>query len=94
MLTSIMQDIAAAKRAQRQSKIKADLLALPAMSRIRVRGDSGVYEVSLLRVNEEAGSVDVIWDGGSRKEIKWGRVIFGDVSGKTIVQKPSEPLSK
>lgn len=85
-----MQAVAAAKRASKQDRIKADLLALPPMSRIKLRVSAGVFEVSLIRVIEEIGSVEVVWDRGSKREFKWGSVVFGNTDGP-ILQKPSEP---
>ncbi|KAJ4500376.1 JmjC domain, hydroxylase-domain-containing protein [Lentinula lateritia] len=82
--------VAAAKRASKQDRIKADLLALPSMSRIKLRVSAGVFEVSLIRVIEEIGSVEVVWDRGSKREFKWGSVVFGNTDGP-ILQKPSEP---
>ncbi|PCH34711.1 hypothetical protein WOLCODRAFT_106433 [Wolfiporia cocos MD-104 SS10] len=83
--------VADAKRAAKQEKIKKDLLALPAMSRIKLRVSAGVFEVSLVRVLEESASVEVLWDRGIRKEFKWGSVVFGSTEGLTIGQKPTEP---
>ncbi|PPR01540.1 hypothetical protein CVT24_001851 [Panaeolus cyanescens] len=81
--------VAARKKASKQDKIRNDLLALPSMSRIKIRVSSGVFEVSLLRVIEETGSVEVIWDQGMSKEFKWGSVVFGSTDGP-VQQKPAE----
>jgi hypothetical protein len=83
--------IAAAKRATKQDRIKGELIGLPPMSRIKIRVSSGVFEVSLVRIIEETGSVEVLWDRGIKREFKWGSVIFGQTEGQTVVQKPSEP---
>lgn len=83
--------IAAAKRATKQDRIKSELVGLPPMSRIKIRVSSGVFEVSLVRIIEETGSVEVLWDRGIKREFKWGSVIFGQTEGQTVVQKPSEP---
>ncbi|KXN89538.1 DNA damage-responsive transcriptional repressor RPH1 [Leucoagaricus sp. SymC.cos] len=82
--------VAAEKRASKQEKIKRELMALPSMSRIKIRVSAGVFEVSLVRVVEETGSVEVLWDRGLKKEFKWGSVIFGSTDGP-VHQKPSEP---
>ncbi|KAF9005231.1 JmjC domain, hydroxylase-domain-containing protein [Cyathus striatus] len=82
--------IAAAKKANKQDKIRSDLLALPSMSRIKVRVSAGVFEVSLVRVMEETKSVEVLWDRGLKREFKWGSVVFGSTEGP-VQQKPSEP---
>ncbi|KAF5366194.1 hypothetical protein D9758_005697 [Tetrapyrgos nigripes] len=82
--------LAAAKKASKQDKIKNDLLALPPMSRIKVRVSTGVFEVSLVRVIEETSSVEVLWDRGIKREFKWGSVIFGNTDGP-VQQKPSTP---
>lgn len=60
------------------------------MSRIKLRVSAGVFEVSLVRVIEENGSVEVLWDRGLKREFKWGSVVFGDTDGP-VQQKPSEP---
>ena len=59
------------------------------MSRIKIRVSSGVFEVSLIRVNEEAGAVEVLWDRGVKREFKWGSVVFGNTDGP-VLQKPAE----
>ncbi|KAG6841641.1 hypothetical protein C0991_008626 [Blastosporella zonata] len=81
--------VAAAKKEAKQDKIKAELLALPEMARIKLRVSSGVFEVSLIRVNEETSSVEVLWDKGDRKEFKWSSVLFGNTD-IPVQQKPSE----
>jgi len=70
-------------------KIKADLLALPSMARIKIRVSSGVFEVSLIRVIEETGSVEVLWDRGVKREFKWGSLVFGNSDGP-VQQRPSD----
>ena len=59
------------------------------MARIKIRVSSGVFEVSLIRVIEETGSVEVLWDRGVKREFKWGSVVFGSTDGP-VQQKPSE----
>jgi hypothetical protein len=88
-----MQAVAAAKKASRQDKIRRDLLALPSMARIKIRVSAGVYEVPLIRVIEETGCVEVLWDRGIKREFKWGSVVFGSTSAQTVLQKPS-PVSE
>ncbi|OBZ73253.1 Lysine-specific demethylase 4D [Grifola frondosa] len=82
--------IAEAKKVLKQEKIRRDLLALPPMTRIKLRVSAGVFEVSLLRVIEESKSVEVLWDRGVRREFKWGSVVFGNTEGVTVGQKPTE----
>lgn len=82
--------MAAEKKANKQEKIKKELLNLPAMSRVKIRVSAGVFEVSLIRVIEETGSVEVLWDRGLKKEFKWGSLVFGSTDGP-VHQKPSEP---
>jgi len=79
-----------AKKANKQDKIRKDLLALAPMSRIKIRVSAGIFEVSLVRVMEESNSVEVLWDRGIRREFKWGSVVFGNLEGQTIGQKPTE----
>ncbi len=71
--------------------MRADLLALPEMSRIKLRVTAGVFEVSLVRVIEERTTVEVLWDGGVKKEFKWGSVVWGNTEGQNVGQKPSVP---
>jgi hypothetical protein len=35
-------------------------------------------------------SVEVLWDRGIKREFKWGSVVFGNLEGQTIGQKPTE----
>ncbi|KAL0579727.1 hypothetical protein V5O48_002291 [Marasmius crinis-equi] len=81
--------VAAKKKASKQDRIKNDLLALPPMARIKIRVTAGVFEVTLLRVVEETSSVEVLWDRGSKREFKWGSVVFGNTEGP-VQSKPSE----
>ncbi|KAH9986867.1 JmjC domain, hydroxylase-domain-containing protein [Russula vinacea] len=79
-----------AKKANKQDRIRKDLLALAPMSRIKIRVSAGIFEVSLVRVIEEFKSVEVLWDRGIKREFKWGSVVFGNLEGQTIGQKPTE----
>lgn len=81
--------MAATKRANRQDRVRESLLSLP-MSRVKLRVTSGVFEVSLLAVHEDRNTVEVIWDGGTKKEFKWSSLVWGKMDGVTIGQKPSE----
>ncbi|KAF5378159.1 hypothetical protein D9615_007617 [Tricholomella constricta] len=85
--------VAAAKKEAKQDKIKAELLALPHMARIKIRVSSGVFEVSLISVLEATKSVEVLWDKGDKREFKWNCVIFGNTDGP-VQQKPSELVPK
>ncbi|KAF9260334.1 JmjC-domain-containing protein [Marasmius fiardii PR-910] len=80
--------VAARKKASKQERIKQDLSALPPMARIKIRVSAGVFEVSLIRVIEETSSVEVLWDR-SKREFKWGSVVFGNTEGP-VQSKPSE----
>ena len=82
-------------------KIRRDLLALPPSSLIRIRISAGLFEVSLLRVIEERGSVEVVWDRDAagntvKREFKWGSVLMGNADSavirKTDVQQHGEDL--
>ncbi|KAF9472723.1 hypothetical protein BDN70DRAFT_818235 [Pholiota conissans] len=84
--------VAAQKKALKHDKIHNELLALPSMSRIKIRVSAGVFEVSLVRVIEETCSVEVVWDRGMKREFKWGSVVFGNTDGP-VQQKPSEILA-
>jgi len=62
-------------------------MSLPSMSRIKIRVSAGVFEVSLIRVIEETGSVEVLWDQNTKREFKWGSIVFGNTD-TPIEQKP------
>ncbi|KAI0315423.1 JmjC domain, hydroxylase-domain-containing protein [Amylostereum chailletii] len=79
-----------AKKASKQDRLRQDLLALPPNARIKIRGSSGVFEVSLVRVLEDKKAVEVIWDRGLKREFKWGSIVTGDMEGKEVIQKPAE----
>ncbi|KAL1942341.1 hypothetical protein VTO73DRAFT_6405 [Trametes versicolor] len=81
--------ILAEKKAQQQDRIRNQLLALPPMSRIKLRVTAGVFEVTLLRVLEESHAVEVLWDRGLRREFKWRSVVFGETGG-VVGHKPTE----
>lgn len=81
--------IAEAKKAAKQDKIRSELVALPAGTRIKLRVSAGVFEVTLCRVVEESKSVEVLWDRGLKREFKWGSVVFGSTE-LVVGQKPSE----
>jgi hypothetical protein len=83
--------VAAAKKANKQDKIRNELITLPSMSRIKIRVSAGVFEVSLVRIIEENKSIEVLWDRGIKREFKWGSVVFGQTDDQTVMQKPSEP---
>ncbi|KAI6152692.1 JmjC domain, hydroxylase-domain-containing protein [Pisolithus thermaeus] len=83
--------VAAAKKANKQDKIRNELISLEPMSRIKIRVTSGVFEVSLVRIIEETKSIEVLWDRGIKREFKWGSVLFGSSDDQAVVQKPAEP---
>jgi hypothetical protein len=78
------------KKATKLARIRDDLIALPPMTRIKIRVSAGIFEVSLIRVIEDTKSVEVLWDRGVKREFKWGSVVFGSTNGQTVLQKPSE----
>lgn len=81
--------MAAQKKANKNSKIRNDLLALPSLARIKIRNASGVFEVTLIRVIEETGTVEVLWDQGLKREFRWGSVVFGSTDSP-VLQKPAD----
>ncbi|KAL1729188.1 jumonji superfamily protein, partial [Schizophyllum commune] len=85
--------VAASKKAAKQTRIRDQLRALPPLSRIKLRVSSGVFEVTLVRVLEEACAVEVIWDRGARREFRWGSVVFG-ATDMPVEQKPTELVEK
>ncbi|EJD42482.1 JmjC-domain-containing protein [Auricularia subglabra TFB-10046 SS5] len=66
----------AERKRGREEKQRSQLLALPLGSRIRVRVSSGVYEVSLVRVEEEEQTVEVLWDDNVKRTFRWGSIIW------------------
>ncbi|KAH8112521.1 hypothetical protein DFH11DRAFT_1511673 [Phellopilus nigrolimitatus] len=75
--------VAATKRANKLDRVCIDLLALPSMSRIKLRVSAGVFEVSVVAVNEERSTVEVIWDDGIKREFKWSSLVWGKMEGQT-----------
>lgn len=49
---------------EQRRKRRLDILALPLLSRIRVRVSNSVYEVTLLSVNELVHTIQVMWGDG------------------------------
>ena len=80
--------VIAQKKASKNDKVPADLAALPEMSQIRIRNQSGVFEVSLVKVWEERGTVEVLWDGSQRREFRWGSIVWSS-HGQTMGSKPT-----
>ncbi|KAJ7078409.1 jumonji superfamily protein [Mycena belliarum] len=76
--------IVASRRASKQESLRADVLALPPLSRIKLRVSAGVFEVTLMRVVEERRSVEVLWDLGEVREFKWGSIILGATTLPTV----------
>ncbi|KAJ7450241.1 JmjC-domain-containing protein [Mycena galericulata] len=72
--------IIASRRASKADGLRADILALPPLSRIKIRVSAGVFEVTLMRVLEERRSVEVLWDAGEVREFKWNSIILGATS--------------
>ncbi|KAF7313204.1 Specific transcriptional repressor [Mycena kentingensis (nom. inval.)] len=68
--------VAAQRRAFKQDAHKAEILALPPLSRIRIRVSSGVFEVTLMRVHEDQRRVEVLWDVNEVREFKWSNIIL------------------
>ncbi|KAJ7159925.1 JmjC domain, hydroxylase-domain-containing protein [Mycena crocata] len=76
--------IVASRRASKAEGQRADVLALPPLSRVKIRVSSGVFEVTLIRVLEDRRSVEVLWDLGEVREFKWNAIILGATSLPTI----------
>jgi hypothetical protein len=62
------------------------------MSRIKIRVSAGVFEVSLVRVLDETGAVEVVWDRGQKREFKFSSVVLSD--REPVGQKPTEIASE
>ena len=62
------------------------------MSRIKLRAANNMFEVSLVSVNEEQKTIDVLWDEGETRTFAWSAIIWGE-SGKEIYHKPSAPAT-
>ncbi|KAJ7726252.1 JmjC-domain-containing protein [Mycena maculata] len=69
--------IVAERRASKAESVRADVLALPPLARIKIRVSAGVFEVTLMRVLEARRSVEVLWDAGEVREFKWGSILLG-----------------
>ncbi|KAJ7243881.1 hypothetical protein B0H12DRAFT_1129888 [Mycena haematopus] len=84
--------IVAERRASKAEGLRADILALPPLSRIKIRVSAGVFEVTLVRVHEDRRSIEVLWDTqGEVREFKWGAVMMGQTSLPTT-QVPDFPI--
>ncbi|KDQ19956.1 hypothetical protein BOTBODRAFT_125491 [Botryobasidium botryosum FD-172 SS1] len=70
-----------AKKAEKLDKLRNDLLALPPMSRIRLKLSAGVFEVTLVKIDEASGCVDVMWDNGGVRTFKWSSIVWGRTEG-------------
>ncbi|KAJ7761128.1 hypothetical protein B0H16DRAFT_560481 [Mycena metata] len=69
--------IVASRRASKAESLRADVLALPPLSRIKIHVFSGVFEVTLMRVLEDRRAVEVLWDAGEVREVKWTNIVLG-----------------
>lgn len=78
------------KKSNKVERLRAHLLALEPMSRIKIRVSAGVFEVSLVRVIEETGSVEVVWDKGVKRDFKFSSVIMGETKDGVAGSKPTE----
>ncbi|KAJ7641325.1 JmjC-domain-containing protein [Roridomyces roridus] len=68
--------VIASRRASKADVLRAELLALPPLARIKIRASSGVFEVTLIRVVEERRSVEVLWGATEVREVKWANIVF------------------
>lgn len=78
----------AKRKANKDDKLKADVMALKDMDRIKIRNSSGVFEVSLVKVCEDRGTVEVLWDGGLKREFRWGSIVWSN-DAQTTGRKPT-----
>lgn len=62
------------------------------MARIKLRVSAGLFEVTLVRVIEDTGCVEVLWDRGIKREFKWGSVVFSRTE-EVVGHKPAEPAT-
>ncbi|KAJ7743801.1 JmjC domain, hydroxylase-domain-containing protein [Mycena metata] len=67
----------ASRRASKTESLRADVLTLPPLSRIKIRVFSGVFEVTLMHVLEDRRAVEVLWDAGEVREVKWTNIVLG-----------------
>lgn len=81
---------AEAKKQGKADRLRSQLALLPPMSRIKIRVSAGVFEVSLVRVIEERGSVEVVWDRGAKREFKFSSIVLNGKSGEIVGYKPTE----
>ncbi|KAK7001783.1 hypothetical protein R3P38DRAFT_3216081 [Favolaschia claudopus] len=54
----MFEPVAAERRANKAEGLRTDILALPPLAPIKIRVSAGVFEVTLVRVNEERRSVE------------------------------------
>jgi len=51
-----------------------------------------VFEVSLVQVNQDRRTVEVLWDGGQKREFKWGSIVWS-WSGETGRKPTAEEIA-
>ncbi|EJT98514.1 JmjC-domain-containing protein [Dacryopinax primogenitus] len=73
---------------------RKNVLALKEGDRIRIRLSSGVFEVTLLKVDEITEKVEVMWDDHSRRAIKWGSIHWGPVSDEVLAASKAKQEAK
>ncbi|KAH8115842.1 hypothetical protein DFH11DRAFT_1876448 [Phellopilus nigrolimitatus] len=54
-----------------------------------LRVSAGVFEVSLVAVNEERSTVEVVWDNEMKSEFEWSSIVWGKMEGQMVGQKPT-----
>ncbi|KAF8516410.1 hypothetical protein BU17DRAFT_67422 [Hysterangium stoloniferum] len=68
------------------------LLPLWFADKIPIRNSSSVFKVSLLQVKKDRGTVEVLWDGGQKREFKWGSIVWSS-SGETGRKPTAEEIA-
>ncbi|KZV77775.1 JmjC-domain-containing protein [Peniophora sp. CONT] len=83
----------AAKQSAKEDKLRTAMLALAPGSRVKVRVSSGVFEVSLVCVDADARTLDVLWDRAIQRSFKWGSVVFDSRPGDAFTVIGQQPAN-
>ncbi|KAF8521461.1 hypothetical protein BU17DRAFT_64949 [Hysterangium stoloniferum] len=64
------------KKASRDEGLTCDMDGLKDMDRIQIPNSSHIFEDSVMQVNKDRPTVEVLWHGGQKGEFKWGSIVW------------------
>lgn len=65
-----------AKRKEKTDAFIRGISAIPPYARIRIKLPSGLFEVTLVSVDQQKEEVEVIWTTGSTRRCKWSTIVW------------------